>query len=56
MKYFKLGMDRSKEKEVICHYDHDYGIQQNEFIIGKKCLVMSDYLWEGNKNAFGSYV
>lgn len=38
MKYFKLGMDKSKKNEVICHYDHDYGIEQNEFIIGKKCL------------------
>lgn len=38
MKYFKLSMDMSRENDVVCHYDNDYGIQQNEFIIGKKCM------------------
>lgn len=38
MKYFKLGMDMSRENDVVCHYDNDYSIQQNEFIIGKKCM------------------
>lgn len=38
MKYFKLTMDMSRENDVVCHYENDYGIQQNEFIIGKKCM------------------
>lgn len=38
MKYFKLNMDMSRDKDVVCHYDNDFGIQQNEFIVGKKYL------------------
>lgn len=38
MKYFKLRMDMSRENDVVCHFDNDYDIEQNEFIIGKECI------------------
>ena len=35
MKYYKLSMDMEREKDIICHYQNDYGIQQNALNIGK---------------------
>lgn len=42
MKYFKLAMDMSRPNDVVCHYDNDYGIEQNVLQIGKR---YSD--WDG---------
>lgn len=36
VRYFKLNMDMSRKNDVICHYENDFGIQQNTFILGKK--------------------
>lgn len=31
MKYYKLSMDMERENDIVCHYQNDYGIQQNVF-------------------------
>jgi hypothetical protein len=36
MKFYKLSMDMQRENDIVCHYDNDFGIQQNELIVGKK--------------------
>lgn len=36
MKYYKLFMDMERENDIVCHYENDYGIQQNALNIGKK--------------------
>lgn len=38
MRYFKLSMDMNRSNDVVCHYENNYGIQQNVFHIGKKYL------------------
>ena len=38
MKYYKLSMDMERENDIICHYQNDYGIQQNALITGKVVL------------------
>ena len=35
MKYYKLSMDMERENDIICHYQNDYGIQQNALNTGK---------------------
>lgn len=35
MKYYKLSMDMNRENDIICHYENDYGIQQNVLNSGK---------------------
>lgn len=35
MKYYKLSMDMERENDIVCHYENDFDIQQNELIIGK---------------------
>ena len=35
MKYYKLSMDMKREKDIVCHYKNDFGIQQNELNVGK---------------------
>lgn len=35
MKYYKLSMDMKREKDIVCHYTNDFGIQQNELNVGK---------------------
>jgi len=42
MKYYKLSMDMSRKNDIVCHYEEDFGIQQNEMCIGK---VFND--WSG---------
>lgn len=36
MKFYKLAMDMNRPNDVVCHYENDFGIQQNEFQIAKK--------------------
>ena len=36
MKYYKLSMDMERENDIVCHYENDYGIQQNVLNIGEK--------------------
>lgn len=36
MKYYKLSMDMERENDIVCHYENDYGIQQNALNIGEK--------------------
>lgn len=35
MKYYKLSMDMERENDIVCHYQNDYGIQQNALNVGK---------------------
>ena len=35
MKYYKLSMDMERENDIICHFQNDYGIQQNALNTGK---------------------
>ena len=35
MKYYKLSMDMERENDIVCHYQNDYGIQQNVFNVGR---------------------
>ena len=35
MKYYKLSMDMERDNDIICHYENDYGIQQNALNVGK---------------------
>jgi len=28
-------MDMERENDIVCHYENDFGIQQNELIVGK---------------------
>lgn len=35
MKYYKLSMDMERENDIVCHYQNDYGIQQNVLNIGQ---------------------
>lgn len=35
MKYYKLSTDMERENDIVCHYENDYGIQQNALNIGK---------------------
>lgn len=35
MKYYKLSMDMEREDDIVCHYENDYGIQQNALNVGK---------------------
>ncbi|MGX7420044.1 imm11 family protein [Carnobacterium gallinarum] len=36
MKYYKLSTDMIRSEDIICHYENDFGIQQNDLVIGKK--------------------
>ena len=47
MKYYKLAMDTERESDVICHYQNDFGLQQNIFNLGK--------YYEGWKDNFEFY-
>ncbi|MBA4538765.1 hypothetical protein H1Z61_16940 [Bacillus aquiflavi] len=35
MNYYKVMTNTSKENDIICHYENDYGIEQNKLIIGE---------------------
>ncbi len=35
MKYYKLSMDMERENDIVCHYQNDYGLQQNIFNVGR---------------------
>lgn len=35
MKYYKLSMDMERKHDIICHYENDFGIWQNELVVGK---------------------
>lgn len=35
MKYYKLTTDMSGENDIVCHYDNDFGIEQNKLITGE---------------------
>lgn len=35
MRYYKLSMDMEREHDIVCHYENDFGIKQNELNIGK---------------------
>lgn len=35
MKYYKLAMDMKRENDIVCHYENDFGIQQNSLNVGK---------------------
>ena len=35
MKYYKLSMDMERENDIVCHFQNDYGIQQNALNVGK---------------------
>lgn len=35
MKYYKLTMDMEREDDIVCHYQDDFGLQQNVFNVGK---------------------
>lgn len=35
MKYYKLSMNMEREYDIVCHYQNDYGIQQNALNVGK---------------------
>ena len=35
MKYYKLLADMERENDIVCHYENDYGIQQNALNSGK---------------------
>ncbi|MBD5463929.1 MAG: hypothetical protein HDR24_12905 [Lachnospiraceae bacterium] len=35
MKYYKLELDIERENDIVCHYQNDFGIRQNTFIVGK---------------------
>lgn len=37
MKYFKLLMNMERLDNIICHYENDFGLQQNMLIVGKEC-------------------
>ena len=35
VQYYKLSMDMERENDIICHFQNDYGIQQNALNTGK---------------------
>ncbi len=35
MKYYKLSMDMEREHDIVCHYENDYGIEQNMLNVGR---------------------
>ncbi len=35
MRYYKLSMDMERENDIVCHYQNDYGIQQNALNVGR---------------------
>lgn len=43
MKYYKLAMDMDRKNDIVCHYQNDFGIQQNMFNVGRFYEG-----WEGN--------
>ena len=47
MKYYKLAMNMERENDIVCHYQNDFGLQQNIFNVGK--------LYEGWKGNFEFY-
>ncbi len=47
MKYYKLSLDMTRSDDIICHYENDFGIQQNDLMTGKKFDR-----WNGNFKFF----
>ena len=36
MKYYKLSLDMDRQNDIVCFCDNDFGIKQNELIIGQE--------------------
>ena len=35
MNYYKVSIDMNIENDIVCHYNNDYGIEQNTMVSGK---------------------
>lgn len=42
MRYFKLVMYMERSNDIVCHYENDFGMQQNMLIVGKECFEWKD--------------
>jgi hypothetical protein len=42
MKYYELTTDMSGENDIVCHYDNDFGIEQNKLITGEYFNVWNE--------------